>query len=193
MITLATTKRTRPRNCSFENVDTCLDTIEITTEHGQEQVQIPALPGTIFWSVLCYMYQNPERRVFENELIRGVTQHMQATRGDKWDRLTQKEWVKTQRGSPDNGENVFIVEQKAKSVGSRIISNARNLCRIGGEHACGKRLINRGHVMRYYTDEEGDGFFVLYLKLTPENTTPSKRGRRPSSKPSQTQAVSVAL
>lgn len=173
-------RQRRKRNCAFEGVKTALDTVKIVTEHGEEIVEIPAIPGTLYWAILTFMYQNANRLVPVSEYCDGVAKIMEGWSASKWEKYCGKETIKTVR--KNDLQEMYVVEQGAGSWEQRSVSNGRNLCRIQGANAYGKRLINRGHVMRYFTGEDGEGFFVLYTQLTTENMTPAKRGRRPQKK-----------
>jgi hypothetical protein len=172
----------RVRNIHFEGIPTkVLDTVFIADNNGGgEEVFIPALHRTNYWAILRYMYLNHSRKVYFGEFVKGVSDIMDDADILKWERFKSKGNVKTVKF--DETGKPCLVEQGAKSWQSRVITNGRNLCRIGTGNAYGRRLLTRGHVMRYETDADGRGFFVLYLTLTPENTAPRKRGRKPARK-----------
>jgi hypothetical protein len=178
-----------------------LDSVEIDTEHGRETVTINALPRTFYWAILKFMYLNHDRRVGVDELCRGVAKIMEEECADKWTRFRQKQVVKAARRvdslCPLTGRTVRkyqIFTKTADHWNFRLISNARNLCRLGGKNAYGRRLVEKGHVMRYETDHEGNGEFILYTKLTAENMAEKKRGRKanPMKKPVGVKKKAVA-
>ena len=166
----------RARNIAFEGISGCLDTVTVFQNGRAEEVEIPALHRTNYWAILRYMYQNHSRRVYLPEFVRGVAAIMEDADITKWERFKRKGRVKTCVKSADDFE---VVEQTAKSWVNRLVTNGRNLARVGKGNAYGKRLLARGHVLRFATDDEGHGYFILHLRLTAENTAPAKRGRKP--------------
>jgi hypothetical protein len=159
---------------------TNIDKISITTEHGIEEVSIPALPRTNYWGILKCMYLNHDKRISHQELCSGVESLMRDE--PKWERFVKKTKVKTVHGFTERS----VVEQAAKTWQQRLVSNARNLCRIGGNNAYGKRLMKQGHVMRYETDLAGNSYFILYTVLTESNMSARRRGRKPYKKTVET-------
>ncbi len=151
-----------------------IDTVDIRTDSGMITVQIPAIHRTNFWAILKYMYQKHSRKVYEDEFCAGVRLMMLEADAPKWDKFIGKKHVP----AVVNGEGVRLAP---KSWKSRLITNGRNLCRIGknSSNVYGKRLIDRGHVMRYETDIDGRGYFIMHLKLTATNIAQRKRGRKP--------------
>ena len=156
---------------------TNIDSVEITTEHGTEEIVIPAIHRTIYWAGLKFMYMNHSRKVYCPELCNGVEALLRDADPRKWDRFHNKANIKTCYGREVSGRTV--VEQAADPYDKRMVTNLRNLCRLGGANDYGSRLIERGHVLRYETEPDGRGYFFLHLKLTAENTAPRKRGRKP--------------
>ena len=166
----------RARNIAFEGITGCLDTVVVFHNGGLQEIEIPALHRTNYWAVLRYMYLNHSRPVYLKEFIKGVSAIMEDADITKWERFKGKGHVKTCRKS---AESLEVIEQPAKGWKERLITNGRNLARVGKGNAYGKRLLARGHVMRYATDSQGKGYFILHLALTADNTAPAKRGRKP--------------
>ncbi len=179
---VGTDQRRRPRrdrNCAFLGVNNSLDSVEVFTEHGVEEIEIPAIYLTNYWGILKFMYLNANRSVPTAELCKGVECLMEdETDMTRWEHFKFKSNVRTVKSGA-------VVDQAAQGWEDRLITNARNLCRVGGRNAYGRRLIERGHVMRYETSPQGEGFFVLHTKLTEENLAKRKRGRKPKFTPSQ--------
>lgn len=166
----------RTRNIAFEGFSGSLDTVTVYNNGRAEEVEIPARHRTNYWAILRYMYLNHSRRVYLHEFVRGVSSVMEDADIAKWERFKRKGIIKTCR--KDDANHHEVIEQNAKSWASRLITNGRNLARVGKGVAYGKRLLARGHVLRFATDDDGNGYFILHLTLNAENTAPAKRGRK---------------
>lgn len=153
---------------------TNIDSVVIETKTGVEEVVIPATHRTNYWAVLKFMYLNAERKVRMDEFCDGVASVMREADPRRWDRFMNKDRIKTNRGKLDGVRK--NVEQEARDWKMRLITNARNLCRCQPRE---NRLIERGHVLRYDLDSDGQPYFYLYLSITERNIAPRKRGRKP--------------
>jgi hypothetical protein len=147
-----------------------LDSIQVETPNGPFEFVIPAIHRSCYWAILRYMYLHPNRPVPANELCAGVQRIMTDTDPMKWSRFEGKESVFT----VINGETVRKPAQQWKN---RLLKNARNLCRLRGNGAYGRRLIDLGHVLRYET-KNALLYFTLSTTLTPERIALRKWGRR---------------
>lgn len=150
----------RPVSRGFNMNRKTLDVIHVSTRRGSEEVVIPALPHSMYWTILRFLYQHPDQPIAVADLCESVRAFLIETDPVKWNWYVNRS---TYRGR--NGWR------------TRLIFNARNLCRITGKAAYGTRLTSIGHVLRFETGSDG-AFFTLHTALTKNNTAPQKRGRR---------------
>lgn len=137
-----------------------LDVIQVRTRKGLEEIVVPALPHTLYWAILRCMYERSDKRVSADELCDAVGEFLSDTDPTKWSWYVERPSY--------NGRNHWR---------TRLVLNARNLCRISGKAAYGRRLTSIGHILRFETGRDGP-FFTLHTTLTVNNTAPQKRGRR---------------
>lgn len=169
----------RPRSSAFvEKVNEKCDKIVIDTPEGEKTVTITAISRTFYWAILCFMYTNHSRHVAYDELCDGVRAMMIDHAIEKWERFISRRRVPSHSRNPLKRKR--SVSKRAQSWKQRLVTNARNLCRIGStsKNAYGKRLLPSGHVMRHETTAAGERFFIMHLTLTPENTSERQRGRK---------------
>jgi hypothetical protein len=142
---------------SFDRKRKTLDRVEVKTLDGIQEVLIPALPHSIYWAALRYLYEHPDEPVPDTELCNGVARFLAETDPIKWQRYS------TRPPSP--------------SWRSRMILNVRNLCRLSGKAAYGKRFLESGHVLRCAAFN-GSLIFTLHTRVTPANLAALRRGRK---------------
>jgi hypothetical protein len=142
----------KQRNYSFltKNED-ALDAVE----NDVDAFIIPAQPGSCYWAIIKVGYLNHDKPILLEEYINQVADLLAERNPKKWDEFKNKKTVKTKK----NGE---IVERIANDWRKRVETNIKTLTRDGGDNPYGKRLIERGHILRwephYFTDK---GAFVL--------------------------------
>lgn len=142
----------KQRNYSFlsKNED-ALDAVE----DDSTAFVIPAQPGSCYWAIIKVGYINHDKPLLLNEYIEQIADLLSERNPKKWEDFKSKKTVKTKK----NGE---IIERPANDWRKRIETNIKTLTRDGGTNPYGKRLIERGHILRwepnYYPHK---GAFVL--------------------------------
>jgi hypothetical protein len=157
-----------------------MDYVDVETEHGIERFEIPATHLSNYWAIMKVMYLNANKPVSMDKLCDQVEKLMEEE-GDfaAWTRFKNKSTVKTTINVDVDGIPMKkVIEKKAQPWRSRLVKNARNLCRIGGSAAYGTRLLERGHVLRFETTADGESAFTLYTYLDERNTKELRRGRK---------------
>lgn len=173
------------RNITFDTDRHRLDVAEIRTPTGPRTVEIPAQARTVGWAAVLYMLENNNRRVYEDELVRGVIEIMDDAAPDRLRLLRDRETVKT----PSKGR---VVEQPADTFEERVVTNAKNFTRVGGGAAYGMRLVHRGVVLRHETEPSGRGYFYMYTEVTSAALARRPRGRKKGSPPNRPAAARTA-
>jgi len=148
-------KQVRPR--SYSHLNRKPDSLE-TIEVGNKSYIIPATMGSNYWAILHIMYQNINQPVLFDELIEGVDQIMQEYDPKSWEYFCSKQQTTVWKRQEKIRETKPI-----KPWQDRIINNAKTLCRWKDY---GKRLYERGHVMRLEHDPKtSESYFILYDSL----------------------------
>jgi len=148
-------KPRRPRNYShLQRNPATLD--EVQGSDGK-MYKIPATMGSIFWAILSAMYEKVDNPVYPNSLISRVDEIMRDHDEKKWEASCSKNnttvWSK---GKKELGV------QSIKSWQNRVITNTKTLTRVKDY---GKRLCERGHVLRMEHDGKAQPYFILYSNL----------------------------
>jgi hypothetical protein len=147
----------QPRARSYTHLNRRPDSLE-TVEIKKKSYLIPATMGSNYWAILRIMYHNINEPVLFDELIDGVDETMKDHDAKAWDYFCNKQQTTVWKRGEQKREVKPI-----KSWQDRIINNAKTLCRWKDY---GKRLHERGHVMRLEHDpKNGDPYFVLYDNL----------------------------
>jgi len=127
------------RNFSFlhRNPDS-LDAIE--DDDGLTFV-IPAQVGSTYWAILkvCYLHHDTPLKI--DQIVTEAAEILEDRDPDKWENFKNKKMVKTLK----NGE---VVEKEAQPWRKRLETNVKTLMRHGGKNAYGKRLKEKGHILR---------------------------------------------
>jgi len=157
---------TKQRNYSFlEKNEDSLDAVE----NDDSSYIVPAQPGSCYWAILKIGYLHHDKAIGLEEYIDQVANLLAERNPKKWDDFKNKVTVKTNK----NGE---IIEKPAQHWRKRIETNIKTLTRDGGTNPYGKRLIERGHILRWEPNHFGDkGAFVL--RTDTNEPIEIKRGR----------------
>lgn len=141
------------RNYSFKHrSDSTLDAVE--SDDGNAYV-IPAQPGSTYWAILRIVYEYADIPLKTDQIIDEVAELLEDRDPDKWEHYKNKNSITTRK----NGQQV---KKKANDWRRRIETNIKTLTRSGGSNPYGKRLIERGHILRWEPGHfEGKGAFVL--------------------------------
>lgn len=153
-------KSVRPRNYSFlHKKATKFDSVEVDgIAHP-----IPANVGSTYWAILKVAYEHANKPIYQDKLPDMVDELMSdpdARDPAAWDVYKNK----GQTTVFMKGENKRVVKA-AKPWQDRVINNAKTLTRLGGNSQYGKRLFERGHVLRYEYDEKFQPYFILRTNL----------------------------
>lgn len=140
------------RNYSFlEKNEESFDAIE----DGDKTFIIPSRPGSCYWAILKIGYQNHDTPIPEDKYIDMVSKLLEDFDPDNFDKFKNKSRIKTIK-------NKIQIEKNTNSWRERIKTNIRTLTRHSGNNCYGKRLIERGHILRWEPDHFGGiGAFVL--------------------------------
>ena len=149
------TKTVRPRNYShLERNPETLDTVQ-----GCDGVSypIPATMGSMYWAILVAMYEKVNNPVYPDELVDRVDAIMRDHDEANWESYCAKQ--NTTVWKRGKGEREV---QAIKPAADRTINNAKTLTRWKDY---GKRLYERGHVLRYEYDGQSQPYFILRTSL----------------------------
>ena len=122
---------------------------------GNVEFIIPAIPGTTYWAILRYCYENHDKPMRMKDIVDGTARIYEDRDPDKWNLFKTKRQVRTlSHGS--------IIQKDANSWRKRLETNIKTLTRHSGNNPYGKRLIERGHILRWEPDHfDGKGGYVL--------------------------------
>lgn len=153
------------RNYSFlERKQESLDTIS----DGEQEFVIPAIPGTSYWAILKYCYENHDKPMRLREIVDGAASIYEERDPQKWLKFKNKKQVRTL----SHGE---IIEKNANDWRKRLETNVKTMTRSSGNNPYGQRLTERGHILRWEQDHfDGDGAFILRTKFKTTNDTSSQ-------------------
>lgn len=149
---MTSTVETTKRNYSFllrkqESLDSVVD--------GKNEYIIPAIPGTTYWAIIRYCYENHDKPMKIKDIVDGTAAILEERNPDKWEQFKNKRIVKTL------SKNEIIIKE-ASNWRKRLETNIKTLTRHHGDNAYGKRLVERGHILRWEPDHyDGKGGFVL--------------------------------
>lgn len=148
----------------------------VAGEDGKEFV-IPATPGTWYWAILRYCYENHDKPLTLKAIIDGAVEIYSGRDPEKFETYKNKDKIKVYK----EGQ---LVEREANNWEMRIGTNVKTLTRHGGNNPYGKRLRERGHILRWEPDQmEGQGAFVLRTNTSdPLPRTKKKKNSSPISK-----------
>ena len=148
-------KAVRPRN--YSHLERNPETLDEVIGVDGVPYKIPATMGSNYWAVLTVMYKNVNTPVYLDALVAGVDAEMRDHDEDSWDGFCNKEKTTVwKRGSAQREI------QAIKPWQDRIINNAKTLTRWKDY---GKRLYERGHVLRYEYDDKVKPYFILRTSL----------------------------
>jgi hypothetical protein len=150
----------RARNYGGPN--SAVDFVELVTATGTTEVPIPARYRSCYWAVLRYLYTNPDRDIKAAVLCEGARDILMERDPLAWARFERR----SRPSQPD--------------WRARLTTNARNLCRVRGIGAYGRRLLEMGHVLQC-TTRDGCLWFRLSTDAHCVDLTPKKRGRKKQS------------
>ena len=152
------------RNYSFAHrSDSTLDAIE--TDENETYV-IPAQPGSTYWAILRVVYEHANKPLTPDKIIDEVAELLEDRDPEKWEKYQNKNSITI-------GKNGQQVKKTANDWRKRIETNIKTLTRSKGNNPYGKRLIERGHILRWEPDHfEGKGAFVL--RTTTNEPLPKK-------------------
>ena len=172
-------KKARPRNYSFKDKNPeKFDEVEVD---GQ-MFAIPATIGSTYWAVLKVMYENANKPVYPQQLTKAVEELMTDRDPDAWDKYTGREETTVFR-RVEGGRG----RQKIKPWQDRVINNAKTLTRIGGTAQYGKRLLERGHVLRFEYDDKKRQCFRLHTNLDCLKKKQVAQPEQPPAEPAEVQ------
>ncbi len=140
------------RNFSFLNKNQdSLDLVEV----DNESFIVPAQPGSCYWAILRVAYESHDTPLLVSDFIDKVADVMKERDPDKWERFKNKTKIKTVKKS-------LVVEKDANDWRFRIETNIKTMTRHSGSNPYGKRLIERGHILRWESEHfNGKGGYVL--------------------------------
>tara|TARA_B100001778_G_scaffold334668_1_gene347056 strand:- start:8520 stop:9071 length:552 start_codon:yes stop_codon:yes gene_type:complete len=152
------------RNYSFTHrADSTLDAVE--TDDDQVYV-IPAQPGSTYWAILRIVYEHADQPLTANQIIDEVAELLEDRDPDKWEKYKNKGSITTHKDGKQ-------VQKPANDWRKRIETNIKTLTRSGGSNPYGKRLIERGHILRWEPNLlGGQGAFIL--RTTTNEPLPKK-------------------
>lgn len=140
------------RNYSFIAKDA--DALDVVEDNGNVYV-IPAQPGSCYWAILKIGYENHDKPLRKNEFIDAIAQLLEERDPEKWARFVNKKSVKTFK-------NNEVVQKEANNWRKRIETNIKTMCRHGGPNPYGKRICERGHILRWEANAfEDEGGYCL--------------------------------
>lgn len=141
-------------------------------EEREHQFTIPAQPGSCYWAILRIGYENHDQRILINDYIDMVASLMEERDSEKWEKFRTKAKIKTIK-------NDEILEKDANNWRDRIETNIKTMTRHGGCNPYGNRLRERGHILRWETDDSGaSGWYILRTSTN----EPFKRVRKTQTK-----------
>ncbi len=144
---------TKARNFSFltKNEET-LDTVE----DGDKVYVIPAQSGSCYWAIIKIGYLYHDQPISLNDFIDKVAELLEDRDPIKWEKFKNKNSVRVAKSGS-------VIEKEANSWRKRIETNIKTLTRNGGSTPYGRRLIERGHILRWEPDNtrSKSGNFVL--------------------------------
>lgn len=152
-------KVARTRNFSFlhKKPDT-LDEVEI----NGKIFKVPAAAGSCYWAILKVFYENHDKPIYPDDLIKMVAEMMEDRDERAWQIYINKS--KTTVHKNVDGAETRVV-QPIRTWQERVINNTKTLTRSGGNSPYGLRLIERGHALRGDYDSNGKPYFILYTDL----------------------------
>ena len=158
----------KPRNYSFlSKKQASLDAVE----DGDETFIIPAQCGSCYWAIIKIGYEHHDEPISIRDFVDEVAELLEDRDIEKWESFKNKKTIKTQKDGT-------IVEKLANPWRKRIETNIKTLTRNGGSNPYGKRLIERGHILRWEPKAlNGQGAF--FLRTDTNEPIEVKRGRTP--------------
>jgi hypothetical protein len=156
-------RRARARNYSFAEKMSDpqkaakFETVEVP---GLGEVSIPATIGSTYWAILRVMYENANRPIYPDQLVKLVKDLMEEAFPDRWNIYIGKAETTVYRRVDAKRDR-----QKIKTWQDRVINNAKTLTRIGGTAQYGMRLKERGHLLRFEYDGKKKPCFILHTSI----------------------------
>ena len=145
-------KTVKRRNYSFLHRNQ--EGLDSVVAWDNQEITIPATPGTWYWAIIKYCYENHDRALELDDVIDGATEIYSGRDPEKFEAYKAKSKIKTRK----NGEPI---EREANSWRDRIETNIKTLTRHGGSNPYGERLRERGHILRWEPNLLSKGAFVL--------------------------------
>lgn len=173
---VATSKARSIRN--YSHLDRDPETLDEVQGCDGKTYKVPATMGSMYWAILVACYEQVNKPIYPDALVKRVNEIMREHDEAGWDEYCNKS--NTTVWKRGKGQREI---QAIKPVHDRTVNNAKTLTRWKDY---GKRLYERGHVLRYEYDGKAQPYFILRTSLDclKKKETPKKETTNGNDTPS---------